>query len=227
MPLITCYLNGNSVNTIPRSVRGKIPKEATTDSRPDIGTGSRLFEINMCMMWRWGRTFPRQISVERAVELRKKEGEGFSRNPGHVALRHFCASGMEPGQREPCSTVNDIGWVLYRIRYRTRYVWHNLRYRTLVWPSISYTISKYDIEVYLLDIEVMKPRYWWPWYWCSISKVGDLQYRTMRPSISNTFGIDVRYRTSISNEHTISMSSISKVTFDIEGPTLDIGVARI
>ncbi len=32
---------------------------------------------------------------------------------------------------------------------------------------------------------------------------------------------------SISKEHTISKSSISNVTFDIEGPTYDIEVARI
>ncbi len=38
VPLIPCCLNANSVNTIPRSFRGKIPKEATADSRPDSGT---------------------------------------------------------------------------------------------------------------------------------------------------------------------------------------------
>ncbi len=32
---------------------------------------------------------------------------------------------------------------------------------------------------------------------------------------------------SISNKHSISKSSISNVTFDIQGPTLDIGVTRI
>jgi hypothetical protein len=36
-----------SVNTIPHCFRGKIPREAAADSRPDSGTGSRLFEINM------------------------------------------------------------------------------------------------------------------------------------------------------------------------------------
>ncbi len=63
----------NSVNTIPHCFRGKIPREAAADSRPDNGTGSRLFEINM-WMWRYGRTFPRQISVDpsQAVEFRKK-----------------------------------------------------------------------------------------------------------------------------------------------------------
>ena len=71
VPLIPCYLNGNSVNSIPHCFRGKIPREASADSRPDSGVGSRLFEINM-WMWRYGRTFPRQISVDQAVELRKK-----------------------------------------------------------------------------------------------------------------------------------------------------------
>ncbi len=47
VPLIPCYLNGNSVNTIPHCFRGKIPREAAADSRPDSETGSRLFEINM------------------------------------------------------------------------------------------------------------------------------------------------------------------------------------
>jgi hypothetical protein len=56
----------------------------------------------------------------------------------------------------------------------------------------------------------------------------DLRYRT--PSISNTFDIDIQYRrcrTLISYEPTISKSSMSNVTFDVKGPTLDIVVARI
>ena len=47
VPLIPCYLKGNSVNSIPHCFRGKIPREAAADSRPDNGTGSRLFKINM------------------------------------------------------------------------------------------------------------------------------------------------------------------------------------
>ena len=38
---------------------------------PDSGTGSRLFEINI-WMWRYGRTFPREITVSDSVDLRKK-----------------------------------------------------------------------------------------------------------------------------------------------------------
>ena len=44
-----------------------------------------LFEINM-WMWRYGRTFPRQISVDQAVELRKKRVQE-SRARGAETLR--------------------------------------------------------------------------------------------------------------------------------------------
>ena len=62
--------NLNPVNTIPGSFRGKIPKEATADYRPNSGT-EQMFEISM-WIWRYGRTLPCQISVEQAVELREK-----------------------------------------------------------------------------------------------------------------------------------------------------------
>jgi hypothetical protein len=60
----------------------------------------------------------------------------------------------------------------------------------------------------------------------------DIKILSPSISISVTFNIDIdiRYRrckTSISNGHSISKSSISNVTLDIKGPTLDIGVARI
>ena len=45
--------------------------EAAAYSRPDSGTGSRLFEVNI-WMWKYGRTFPREFSVEDAVAMRKK-----------------------------------------------------------------------------------------------------------------------------------------------------------
>ncbi len=112
-------------------------------------------------------------------------------------------------------------------------LWHNLQYRTWERPSKSYTISACDIDQCIFDIEEKKPRYRQPYSWPSISKVCHLRYRIMWPSIPNTLDIDIRYRrckSSISNGHSISKSSISNVTLDIdiiEGPTLDIGVARI
>ncbi len=85
LPERHCY--GNSVNTIPRSFRGKImiQKEAAADFRPNSGTVSRLFAINM-WMWHYGRTFASQISVYQAVELRKKRVQE-SRARGSETLR--------------------------------------------------------------------------------------------------------------------------------------------
>ena len=71
VPLIPCYLNANTSNTIPYRCRGAIPAEAAADSRPDSGTGSRLFEINI-WIWRKGRTFPREITVADAEAMRKQ-----------------------------------------------------------------------------------------------------------------------------------------------------------
>jgi hypothetical protein len=50
VPLIPCYLHGNTSNTIPYKYRGAIPPEAAADSRPDNGTCSKLFEI---IIWMW------------------------------------------------------------------------------------------------------------------------------------------------------------------------------
>jgi hypothetical protein len=49
VPLLPCYLKGNTVNTIPYSCRSQIPRgaAAASDSRPDSGTGSRPFEVNI------------------------------------------------------------------------------------------------------------------------------------------------------------------------------------
>jgi hypothetical protein len=130
------WLISISVNTIPHCFRGKIPREAAADSRPDSGTGSRLFEINM-WMWRYGRNFPRQISADQAVKLRKKKGTWR----WDSSAQAWCSL---PGWAKPCqvegsfrSAVNDIGWILYRIQYRIRYI------RT--WPSILNVRKTFDI----------------------------------------------------------------------------------
>jgi hypothetical protein len=85
VPLIPCYLNGNTMNSIPHKYRSQIPREAAADSRPDSGTGSRLFEVNICM-WLYERTFSREISVEQAVKLRKKRLQN-SRARGSETMR--------------------------------------------------------------------------------------------------------------------------------------------
>ena len=85
VPLIPCYLNGNTSNTLPHRYRGAIPTEAAADSRPDSGTGSRLFEINI-WMWRYGRTFPRDVTVADAVAMWKQRVEE-SRARGAATLQ--------------------------------------------------------------------------------------------------------------------------------------------
>jgi hypothetical protein len=93
VPLILCYLNGNTANTIQHKYRSRIPRDTAADSRPNSGTGSRLFdsEVNV-WMWRYGRTFPREITVEQAVELRKKRvQESRARGAGTVRCRKEAA----------------------------------------------------------------------------------------------------------------------------------------
>ncbi len=72
VPLIPCYLNGNTHNTIQYKYRDAVPVEAAADSRQDSGTGSLLFEINI-WMWSYRRTFPQEFSVADAVAMLKQQ----------------------------------------------------------------------------------------------------------------------------------------------------------
>ncbi len=55
---------------IPFSLQHHVPAGAAADSRQESGTGSRLFEVNIWMQ-RYGRAFPRTISVKDAEEMRR------------------------------------------------------------------------------------------------------------------------------------------------------------
>jgi hypothetical protein len=73
VPLLPCYLKGNTVDTIPYSCRSQNPRgaAAASDSRADSWTGSRLFEVDI-WVWQYGRPFPRKFSVEEAVAMQQK-----------------------------------------------------------------------------------------------------------------------------------------------------------
>ena len=89
VPLMPCYLKGNQHNRIPHSLRNNVPagSGAAADSRPNSGTGSRLFEVNMWMpVWRYGRALPRKISAEDAEEMRRKRVQE-SRRKGAETLK--------------------------------------------------------------------------------------------------------------------------------------------
>jgi hypothetical protein len=94
-------------------------------------------------------------------------------------------------------------------RYRTIYARYR-RYETTISTTPSMTF----------DIEGLSPS-----ISNSVTVTFDIEY--LRLGYQHT--ISGRCKTSISNGHSIpkSKSSISNVTFDIEGPTLDIGVAKI
>jgi hypothetical protein len=85
VPMIPCFLRGNTNNTIPYSLRYHIPDEAAADSRHDSGTGSRLFEVNV-WMWNYGRAFPRKIPVADAEAMRRKRVQD-SRLRGAATLK--------------------------------------------------------------------------------------------------------------------------------------------
>ena len=100
VPLIPCYLNGNTRNTIQYKYRGAIPSEAAADSRQDSWTESRLFEINI-WMWRYGRTFPREFSVADAAAMRKQRvQESRAQGAATMARRRTARQVAQVGHAE-------------------------------------------------------------------------------------------------------------------------------
>ena len=94
-------MKGNAVNTIPYCCRPQIPREAAADFRPDSGTGSRLFEVNI-WMWKYGRPFPRKFSVDEAVAMQKRG----CRNPGQEELQLFSAGARQQPQNGHVKAMN-------------------------------------------------------------------------------------------------------------------------
>jgi hypothetical protein len=71
IPLIPCYMDGQTHATIPHRFRRSNLGGAIADSMADNGTGSRLYELNV-WMWRYGRSLPRTISVAESENIRQK-----------------------------------------------------------------------------------------------------------------------------------------------------------
>ena len=66
-PLIPCFLDGSSTNTIPISKRGELSAfpYARTVTRAGAGDESKVFEVNI-PLWRFGRGKARTTSVDEA-----------------------------------------------------------------------------------------------------------------------------------------------------------------
>ena len=69
VPLMPCYIGGNSHPTLPHRFGNRAG--ATADSSVDRGNGSRLYELNL-WMWRYGRGQPRKVTVAEAEQRRKE-----------------------------------------------------------------------------------------------------------------------------------------------------------
>ena len=71
IPLIPCYMDGQKHPTVPHRFRKAELGGAIPDSRPDSGTGSRLYELNV-WLWNYGRSLPRPISVAETDKIVQK-----------------------------------------------------------------------------------------------------------------------------------------------------------
>jgi hypothetical protein len=147
------WLISISINTIPHCFGGKIEREAAAESRPDSWTGSRLFEINI-WMWRYGRTFPRQISLDQAMEFSKKRVQESRARGAETLRRRRDVAWAKGASAQQWMTLGEC-YIVYDID--PDILWHDLRYRKWERPSISYTISTYERSMF--DIEEMKHRY--------------------------------------------------------------------
>ena len=71
IPLIPCYMDGQKHPAVPNRLRKSESGGAIPDSKPDNGTGSRLYELNV-WLWNHGRSLPWPISVAETDEIVQK-----------------------------------------------------------------------------------------------------------------------------------------------------------
>ncbi len=86
----------------------EVSDSAAAESRPDSGTGSRLFEFNL-WMWRYKREFPRKISVKDAEKMQWARVMA-SRRKGGETMKQRRLAGKGPG-------INFTRCILYHIVY--------------------------------------------------------------------------------------------------------------
>ncbi len=71
VPLMPCYISGNTHPTLPRRFGNRTPPSYRSGASADFsvgrGNGSRLYELNL-WMWRYGRGQPQKVTVEEAEQ---------------------------------------------------------------------------------------------------------------------------------------------------------------
>lgn len=85
VPLMPCFVAGNSQNTIPHRFSRQV-RRGLADSRHNSGNGSRLYEVNL-WMWRYGRGQARMDTVLQAMEVRAKRLREARVRAGETAKR--------------------------------------------------------------------------------------------------------------------------------------------
>jgi hypothetical protein len=91
VPLMPCYISGNTHPTLPHRFGDRAG--TTADSSAGRGNGSRLYELNL-WMWRYGRGQPCKITVEEAEQ----------RHRGHLTESRKQALQMLKQRREERGT---------------------------------------------------------------------------------------------------------------------------
>ena len=71
IPLILCYMDGQKHPSVPYRFRKSELGGAIPDSKPDNGTGGRLYELNI-WLWNFGRSWPLPISVAETDKILQK-----------------------------------------------------------------------------------------------------------------------------------------------------------
>jgi hypothetical protein len=85
-------MKGNKQNTIQHTLLYEVPHGAAADTKQNSGTGSRLIEVNI-WMWRYGRAFPRKISVKDTKEMRRaRVSESRRRGADTLKRRRLAAA---------------------------------------------------------------------------------------------------------------------------------------
>ena len=105
VPLIPCFLEGQAINTIPYSYRQHSGLSgATADSRPGAGNGATLWEVQL-WMWRYGRSLPRTMTIEKAAERRAARLQDSRKRAAATRKRRR----EEAGQRRSADSLQDGG----------------------------------------------------------------------------------------------------------------------
>ena len=84
VPLMQCFVGGNSTPTLPHRFGNR--QGAVADTSEERGNGSRLYELNL-WMWRYGRGQPRNVTVAVSEKRRKERTRDARRRAAETLKR--------------------------------------------------------------------------------------------------------------------------------------------